>query len=202
MLIDFATLSPNQVYHAMIQTIIPRPIAWVLSENDNDSFNLAPFSYFNAVASNPPLLMFSAGPKPTGDLKDTTVNVKARKQFVVHIAGKSLAPELNTTSAGLEYGQSELSLAGLETTAFGDFALPRIKSAPVAFACELFKVDEIGNAPMSLVFGEIKHAYFADEFASESDGRLQVQADALDPLARLGGNEYAELGPVFTLPRP
>ena len=202
MLIDFATLSPNQVYHAMIQSVVPRPIAWVLSENDNDSFNLAPFSYFNAVASDPPLLMFSVGPKPGGGLKDTTINIRDRQRFVVHIASKALAPSLNTTSAGLEYGQSELTLAGLESTEFGTFELPRIQRAPIAFACQLHKIDTIGNAPMSLIFGEVKQAYFSDELIEQQGNRLQVQANKLDPLARLGGSDYADLGDIFTLPRP
>ena len=79
---DLSELSPNRVYYTMIQTLVPRPIAWVLTDNGNDSFNLAPFSYFNGVASDPPLLMISVGKKPDGTLKDTRTNIIERNEFV------------------------------------------------------------------------------------------------------------------------
>ena len=76
MQLDFSTLSPTQAYHTVIQTLIPRPVAWVLSENDNSSLNIAPFSYFTAVSSEPPILMFSVGKKPSDhQRKDTARNI-------------------------------------------------------------------------------------------------------------------------------
>ena len=202
MQIDFSTLSPNQIYHTMIQTIIPRPIAWILSENDNSTFNLAPFSYFNAVSSNPPLLMVSIGRKSADSPKDTVANIQSRGQFVVHIANQDLAGPLNDSSATLAYGDSELAATQLETVSFEPFALPRIKEAPIAFACELYELQEIGNSPTSLVFGEIKYAYINDNVASQEGKRLSVLAEQLNPLARLGGNDYCGLDKSFTLARP
>jgi flavin reductase (DIM6/NTAB) family NADH-FMN oxidoreductase RutF len=81
MYVDFKPLSANEVYFSMIQAVVPRPIAWVLSENSNGSHNLAPFSYFNAVCSKPPLIMLSIGVRPDGTLKDTTANIAARRDF-------------------------------------------------------------------------------------------------------------------------
>ncbi len=79
--LQLSSISPTQIYHLMTQTIIPRPIAWVLTDSGEHNYNLAPFSYFTPVASNPPLLMFSVGKKPSGETKDTTRNVIANKMY-------------------------------------------------------------------------------------------------------------------------
>ena len=85
MILDLSELKPAQVYFQMIQTLIPRPIAWVLSEIEAGKYNLAPFSYFNAISSNPPIVMFSVGKKPDGSDKDTHRNIAERKHFTIHI---------------------------------------------------------------------------------------------------------------------
>ena len=200
--IDFSTLSPNQTYHTIIQTIIPRPIAWVLTENDNGSLNLAPFSYFTPVSSAPPILMISVGNKSAEQKKDTAKNIIEKKQCVVHIADQSLVESLNASAVALDYDQSEVEQLGLATTEFAGFSLPRLESAPVAYACEFYEVKEIGDAPMSLVFLEIKHVYIHDDIASQSEKHLSIDAGKLNPVARLGGNDYAGLSESFTLDRP
>ncbi len=203
---NFKELSANQIYHTMIQTIIPRPIAWVLSENESGSFNLAPFSYFTAVASDPALLMFSVGKKLDNNNqdinKDTLTNIQSRKDFVVHIAHAELVNELNASAANLDYGQSELDSSGLSTTPFSDFKLPRVSQAKIAFACSLYEIKEIGNKPMSLIFGEIQHAYICDSIIEQQDKRSKINANDLNPLARLGGNDYASITQAFTIDRP
>ena len=118
MIINLSDLKPAQVYFQMIQTLIPRPIAWVLSEIDPGKYNLAPFSYFNAVCSNPPLIMLSVGKKPDGGHKDTRVNIEQRNDFVVHIAHREVLDDLNQSSATLDANTSEVDLLGIETTAF------------------------------------------------------------------------------------
>ncbi|MGH1426383.1 MAG: flavin reductase family protein [Arenicella sp.] len=200
--LDFTNLSPNQVYHTMIQTVIPRPIAWVLSENDSGNFNVAPFSYFTAVASDPALLMFSVGKKADDDSKDTLKNIQARKEFVIHIAQAELVSELNQSAAPLPYGESEVENIGLSTQTIEHFNLPRISQAKIAFACTLFDIQEIGNKPMSLVFGEIQSAYICDSIITNDGKRTHVNANALNPLARLGGNDYTAIHPAFTVERP
>ena len=201
--LDFTTLSPNQVYHTLIQSIVPRPIAWVLSENQDTSLNLAPFSYFTAIASDPPLIMFSVGKRPdNGDSKDTLVNIVSKKQFVVHIASQSLVKEVALSASPLPYGESEVSHTGLETCDFNHFKLPRLTQAKIALACELYEIKEIGNKPMALVFGEIKHAYFADEIVTLDGKRTNIDASKLDPLVRLGGDDYAGISQHFRVDRP
>ena len=120
MYVNLDALSPNQVYFSIIQTLIPRPIAWVLSENADGGFNLAPFSYFNAVCSDPPLVMLSIGRKPDGSPKDTRVNIEQRERFVIHIAHRELAKQVTESSATLDYGDSEVARLGLETVPFED----------------------------------------------------------------------------------
>ncbi|AIU66981.1 flavin reductase family protein [Vibrio coralliilyticus] len=200
--IDASTLAPTQIYHLMTQTVIPRPIAWVLTESSEADYNLAPFSYFTPISSNPPLLMFSVGKKPTGEIKDTTRNVLETGRMVVHIANADLAEQVTQTSATLPHGESEVALAGLELIDFEGFELPRIKDCPIAFGCKLFEVKEIGETPQSLIFAQIEDIYIAPEVIGNNQERLVVEALKVNPLSRLGGSQYANLDQTFTVARP
>jgi flavin reductase (DIM6/NTAB) family NADH-FMN oxidoreductase RutF len=203
MYFDLSQLSPSQVYVRMIQTLIPRPIAWVLSENADGGFNLAPFSYFNAVCSDPPLIMLSVGKKPDGSPKDTRVNIEQRSRFVIHIAHKELAGELTESSATLPAGDSELDRLGLKTEAFENFGLPRLADCRVAYACECHRIEEIGGTPQSLILGLVKSIYVDDSVTRRDErGRVRVDARSVDPLGRLGPDEYASLGELIRVARP
>ncbi|MFL1452984.1 flavin reductase family protein [Marinobacter sp. GN3S48] len=204
MLIDFDGMAPQNIYHILTQTVIPRPVAWVLSENPDGDYNLAPFSFFTPITSNPPLLMFSVGKKPTdGAFKDTRVNIEQRKRFVVHIAHRELASAMTETSRTMPHGESELVNTDLELTNFEGSELPRLKDCRVAMACELYDIKEIGPTPQTLVFGKILSVYVADEAARHDDkGRLVFDAAAIDPIGRLGGSEYVTFGEVLKIPRP
>ena len=187
----------------MIQTLVPRPIAWVLSEIEQDKYNLAPFSYFNAVCSDPPLIMLSIGKKPDGRFKDTRVNIEQRKDFVVHIAHREMLQDLNQSSATLDANISELDRLGIETTAFEGSRLPRIKACRVACACECYEIHELGSTPQSIIYGKVKHIYIDDGITSANEkGRLKVHADRLEPVSRLGANEYMSFGEIIRLARP
>lgn len=203
MYIDLDQLTPNQVYVQMIQTLIPRPIAWVLSENADKGFNLAPFSYFNAVCSDPPLIMLSVGKKPDGSFKDTRVNIEQRERFVVHIAHREQAQVLTQTSATLPAGESELEREGLVSVPFDGFELPRLVDCRVAYACERYQIEEIGGTPQALILGRVR-AIYVDDGVIEKDakGRTRVLAERVDPLGRLGAGEYVSFGEIITVPRP
>ena len=201
--IDFTDLDPAQVYRTVIQSLVPRPIAWVLTENKNQSFNLAPFSYFNAVSSDPPVLMFSVGKKPDGSFKDTRVNIEARSRFVIHIPSVAQIDAVNASSATLDNEVSEVSQIGLTTVPFQGSTLPRIQGCPVAYACELFDIMEIGKTPMSMILGEIKRAYIDDEIiASAPNQKLLIDAKKMNPLGRLGGLDFVSLGDIHSRERP
>lgn len=202
MILDLTEFSTNQVYYTFISTIIPRPIAWVLSDNGNDSLNLAPFSYFNGVSSNPPLIMLSTGKKPDGSRKDTWVNIDERKYFTVHIAHRELAEKVTASSAGLPHGQSELNNLNLPITEVEDFPLPRLSDCRIAFFCEKYQIMEIGNTPQGLILGLVTKMYISDEVASINDGKLAVDPTKVDPLGRIGGNDYSLFGDTITVPRP
>lgn len=201
--IDVTELSQTQAYHLMTQMIVPRPIAWVLSEHDNGELNLAPFSFFNAVCSSPPVLMLSIGRKSDGEQKDTFRNIAARKKFVVHIAHSAQASEVTLSAKELAAGESELELAGLETVPFADFPLPRLASARVAIGCELYRLDTIGDRDQNLVFGKIESVWIDDQYvALDGKGRVKICSDTLDALGRLGGSEYVTAGDVIAVVRP
>jgi len=187
----------------MTQTVLPRPVAWVLSENENNSYNLAPFSYFNAVNTDPPLIMFSIGLQDDGTLKDTLVNVMKRPEFVVHIASVDQLSDLNLSSATLPPGESEVTAGNLETVKVEGHDLPRLVNSKVAFMCKVYKIDEIGNIGQRLVFGEISEIYVDDECTEINEkGRIKIKPETIKPLSRLGASQYASFGEVLFAKRP
>ncbi|PMM51340.1 flavin reductase family protein [Vibrio splendidus] len=198
----FDTLAPTQIYHLMTQTVVPRPIAWALTESSEQVFNLAPFSYFTPVSSNPPLLMLLVGKKPSGEIKDTTRNALETGKMVIHIASASSAEAMTATAATLDHGESEVTANNIELVEFDGFSLPRVKECAVAFGCTLYEVKEVGDVPQSLIFAQVETVYISDNVIDKDSDRLKVDALALDPLSRLGGGEYATLSNVFSVARP
>ena len=196
------TLAPTQIYHLMTQTVVPRPIAWALTESADQEYNLAPFSYFTPVSSNPPLLMLSVGKKPSGEIKDTTRNAHETGKLVIHIASSSSAEVMTATAATLEHNESEVTANNIELVEFEGYSLPRVKQCAVAFGCTLYEVKEVGEVPQSLIFAQIEQVYIAEEVIDKESDRLEIDALALDPLSRLGGGEYATLSNVFSVTRP
>lgn len=196
-------LSESQTYFTMTQIIMPRPIAWVLSENEDASMNLAPFSYFNAVCTDPPMVMVSFTIQDDGSEKDTLRNIRQRSQFVIHIASSDQLDVLNQSSARLAPGESEVLASGLSTTAFENFHMPRLSDCKIALLCERDTTQAIGNKGQTLLFAEIKEIYLADDCGElNENGRLKVYADKVQPLARLGAGEYASFGEILNATRP
>ena len=202
MILNLDEYQAAQRYYLMSQTLVPRPVAWVLSENDTGNFNLAPFSYFNAVCSAPPLIMLSIGKKSDGSDKDTRRNIIERKHFTVHIASLNSLEALNKSASPLDENESELETLELATTEFNGFALPRLSDCKIAYACELHDIHIIGEVGQAVIYGEIKSIYLDDDITTEDDkGRIKVQVDKLQPISRLGASEYMEPGRVVTLKR-
>lgn len=202
MLLNLNELSPNAVYHLMTQTVIPRPIAWVLTESSPDNFNLAPFSYFAPVSSNPPLLMISIGKKPDGTLKDSAVNAINNKQLVIHIANADSAEVMTQTSATLTHGESEVEASDIELSDFDGFPLPRVAQCPIAFGCSLHEVIEMGETPQHLVIAKIEKVYIDDSVIDSEQDRLVIDGLKVNPLSRLGGNNYALMNQIISVARP
>lgn len=203
MLLNFKDLTPNQAYGAMVQTIIPRPIAWVLSDNGDGSFNVAPFSFFNGVCSDPPLLMLSIGKKDSDEEKDTRLNIRERKKFVVHISSTRHIDKVNASSASLAHGESEVDVANLELEPIEGFEMPKIVGCGIAMACELYRIDEFGPESQAVIYGKIISLTVSDDLIVPNEkNRFQIDATQLDPLARLGGRYFAGIGEILSADRP
>ena len=192
MIIDYTRTSPKEIYQTMIQTIVPRPVAWVLSENQNKSLNLAPFSYFTGVCSNPAIISISAGYKRDGSVKDTCKNIDENRFFCVHIATCSQAYDVTNSAKELVYNKSEVDLLGLETTKFNDFY--RLSDCPIAMLCKKHKIIQIGKVKQNLIFGEVLQVYINDDILNQEN---KVDQSKLDPLARLGDISYGHINQPF-----
>ena len=203
MQIEFNKLRPEQIYHVMTQSLVPRPIAWVLSENEQGTYNLAPFSYFNSVCNNPPLVMLSISRKPDGSPKDTRANIESRRDFVVHIAPSGMLKKLNATAAEFAAHESEVEHLQLELESFPGSRLPRLRDCHVAYSCSLYQIHELGPARQALILGQVHSVYVDDGICRQDDrGKLVIDAAGIDPLARLGASEYMRFGQVVELKRP
>lgn len=203
MLIDVQTLSPDRFYHLMVQTLIPRPIAWVLTANPDGGLNLAPFSYFTGISSAPPLLVVSVGRKPDGTRKDTWRNIVERGGFVVHIPRFEDAQAVALSSGTYGVNDSEVELCGLDTQPVDGQFLPRVVGPMAAFFCLRYEIHEIGDPTRAVIYGRITHVHVDDAAVRVAEGgRLRVDAAQIDPLARLGGDAFARLGARLEVPRP
>ena len=198
---QFDQLSGNQRYHLITQTITPRPIAWIMTKNENESFNLAPFSYFAPISSDPALVMVSIGNKSPELAKDTKHNLIREKECVLHIPSGELVNAVNESAATMSYGESELPRTSLTLTDFTQ-SMPRIAEAKVAFHCKLFEIHALGNASFHAVYLEILDLYVDEDLVSEENSRIYINNKKLNPLSRLGGDDYALLGETVTIKRP
>jgi len=175
----------------------------VLSENENGSLNLAPFSYFTAICSDPALIMISVGRKSAEAHKDTRVNIEARRHFVVHIPDFSQLEAMNASSETLPAGVSEVDKLGLETVTREGFALPVLAASRAAYACRLHEIHEMGHARQAVIYGEVTALYLDEAIVDpETTECVKVDAMRLDPVARLGANEYARLVSTVWRQRP
>ncbi len=194
-------LKASSLYHLLIQAIIPRPIAWVLTSNGH-ALNLAPFSFFMGVSGEPPLLALSIGQKKDGSPKDTLANIQSHKFFILHIPSRGMEEAVTKTADALPHGISETEHAGLEVVPLGDFPLPRLRDARIALGCELHRADVLMEGmDTTMVYGIVKEIYIEDSISEEIHGRIKIDAEKLDPLFRLGGDDFGFLGGIKTVKR-
>ncbi|MGI2328338.1 flavin reductase family protein [Planococcus sp. YIM B11945] len=194
------SLDPNELterenYKLLIGSVIPRPIAFVTSRSENGVLNAAPFSYFNIVSSNPPMVSVSVQSR-SGTPKDTARNIAETKEFVVHIVDESNVEQVNRTAASLPPEESELDLTDLTLADSDVIAIPGVREAKVRFECQLAQIVELGGT--RLVIGKVVR-FHIDESIYEN-GR--INHDLLKPISRLAGTNYAKLGEVFSMKRP
>lgn len=210
MLVEMDELSPAAVYHLMTQVVVPRPIAWVVTDNGDDApddarWNLAPYSYFNAVASEPPVVMFSVGttarsagavPAGAAPMKDTLANVTARSEHTIALPHHAQLDAVELTSMEVPFGESEFALAGLEPVGW-DWPVPRPSGVRAALGCTVERIVPIADGPQRVVLARVHRVWVDDAVVGEdAKGRPRVDATLLDPLLRLGAGSYASMGPT------
>ena len=201
MLLDFNSLKPREAYGWMISTILPRPIAWVSTISREGKTNLAPFSFFQGITANPPMLMFVPVNDRAGKKKDTVRNIEEVPEFVVHLVSFALAEQMSATSALLPYGESEFERFGIASTPSERVRPPRVAAAPVAFECTLDRIVGIGEGPLAanVIFGRIQLAHIHDAVLG-ADGT--PDPSKLDLIGRMGGDNYTRTTERFALERP
>lgn len=179
----------RQLYFLMTALVVPRPIAWISTLSVDGVRNVAPHSYFNLVSSRH--VMFSSS-----RVKDTITNVRATGEFVVNFVSTELVEQMNFTATDFPPGEDEFTWAQLEEAPSVVVAPPRVKNARAHLECRA--VDEVHVGPSYVTFGEVVHVHV--DPSVWRDGR--VDPTLLDPVARLSGSGYAELGEVYKLHRP
>jgi flavin reductase (DIM6/NTAB) family NADH-FMN oxidoreductase RutF len=199
--LDPATRESRANYHFLTSAVVPRPIAWVTTlDAATGVVNAAPFSWFQAVCADPPMVMLAIQRRADGSPKDTVRNIRATKEFVVNVSPKSLAREMVQTSG--EYGPevSELAEVGLAMAPSRKVRPPRIAASPVHLECRLHQEIPLGGAGgTSLLLGEVVHLAADDAVL---DARGNVDPAKLAVVARMGGAEYVDTERFFTLKRP
>ena len=191
-------LLPRDAYRLMISILVPRPIAWVSTLGQDGSLNLAPYSFFNGVGGTPPTIMVAMGQRQ-GRPKDSLRNIQESGEFVVNIVGADLAHQMNLSSGEYAYDVDEFALAGLQTAPSIDVRPPRVALAPAAMEVKATQFVPVEGTSYTMVLGRILR-YHLREGLLRPNGL--VDAKLLNPLARLGGDEYALLGDSFEIKRP
>ncbi|WP_153733336.1 flavin reductase family protein [Sporosarcina obsidiansis] len=186
-------------YKLLIGSIIPRPIAFVTTQSKSGIVNGAPFSYFNIVSSNPPMVSLAIQ-RPTGELKDTARNIYGNGEFVVHIVDGENVAKINETAASLPPSESEVESADLTLIPSTAISVPGIRESKVRMECRLVQAISLGgDGPGSDLFiGEVVR-FHVDETIYEN-GRIDPRG--LGAVSRLAGANYAAIGDIFTIERP
>lgn len=204
--IDPERISQPERYKLLIGCIVPRPIAWVSTVSpDATMFNLAPFSFFNGVGSNPMTLLFCPANKADGSEKDSLRNAKpvaegGSGEFVVNIATDALARPMAASSEPLPYGESEFDLAGLTMARSAVVRPPRVAESPVAFECRtshVIRANPGAAAGGNIVIGRVVHLFVADALINE---RYHIDQGKLDAIGRMGGLMYTRTRDRFEMP--
>ena len=181
-------------YKLFTGAVIPRPIAFVTSLGPTGVVNAAPFSQFVIVAVDPGLLGFSIGPGPRG-YKDTLINVKREREFVINMMSWSLAQIVQRCGEDLPPEVSEIEENQLELIRSECVRAPRVAASKVQFECVLERIIEIGDAPNHFVIGKVVLAHIENGLQSD----LKIETRRYDPLARIGGRTFARLGEIVSV---
>lgn len=200
--INPTTLPHQSIYKILTGSVLPRPIGWISSIDMGGRPNLAPFSFFNAVCSNPPTVLFCSSIRGSdGKTKDTLNNVRATSEFVVNIVTEELLQAMNASSIEAPSDFNEFDYAGLTLAPSVVVKPPRVAESPIHFECKLREIIEIGNEPGggSIVIGTIVHIHADDGVMIGED---KINLTALKPIGRLMGSGYCRVTDLIEIERP
>lgn len=188
---------PHNPFNAIIA---PRPIAWIGTRGADGQDNLAPYSFFNAVAYVPPQVMFASTSRKEdrGDTKDSVANIRDTGVFAINVVEYAARDAMNQTSGAWARDTDEFALAGIEKAECTTIDCPRIAHAPATLECKLTQIVQLPGEANFAVFGEVTGVHMRDDCIV--DGAFDVTR--FQPLARMGYRDYAVVREVFTLKRP
>lgn len=192
---DPASLGDRETTLLVKSILIPRPIAWVGTVDAQGVTNLAPHSFFTMASEEPPIVLFSSTTR-----KDTVANAEETGEFTVSLVSRPLFEAANQTSMPLAPELSEFAEAGLAEEASAVVAPPRVAASPAVLECTVEQILPVGTS--FLVLGRVVHVAVDSDTLTTRRGRTLPGADLLDPLARLGRNEWSALGDILTIDRP
>ena len=194
------TLEASAVYKLLTGSVIPRPIGWISTLDNNGINNLAPFSYFNAVGEDPPHVMFSTV-RGNNTNKDTLNNVLATNQFVVNMVTEDLAEKMNATAQAVAADIDEFELVGLTPIASAKIKPMRVKESPITFECEMvhhYFLEDHKNGGACIIIGKIVMMHIDESVLLDN---YKINMETYKPIARLAGSNYSKIGELFSIKR-
>jgi flavin reductase (DIM6/NTAB) family NADH-FMN oxidoreductase RutF len=186
MMFDLGAIAPSDGYKLLVSTVVPRPIAWVTTVDRAGLVNAAPYSFFNAVASNPPVVAVGIGPKGSG-VKDTGENIRATGEFVVNLVSEETAEGMNITAIDFPAGIDELVEAGLTPAASAKVRPPRISESPVSLECRTHTIVDIGHH--AVVLGEVVAIWVRDDCVLDA-AKCYIDTPKLGLIGRMHGRGW------------
>jgi len=189
MIVDYEDKALTQRYQLMAQTIIPRPIAWIVTQNIQGTLNIAPFSYFMGLSSEPPTMIVSIGHKSDGTPKDTLRNIRESKKCTICMVDEALLTKMNQSAQELAPEQSEAQIFNIETKNVVQGFPPMVEDVQSAFFCEFLQEVELKGSQTIPLIVEIKQQYIANEIITDTQ-RITLE---YSPVTRVG-KSYARIG--------
>ncbi len=198
---DMRKLGARDAYKLLGSCIVPRPIAWVSSQSSDGVPNLAPFSFFNAIGNDPPVVVIGLVKAPDRELKDTASNIRATGEFVISLVSERDAQGMNQTSSNLPPDGDEAQTAGIAMLPSLAVAPQRVASAPAAFECRTLHYIETGPSQVAVI-GEVLMCHVQDCFIKDPE-RIHLDIEAMQLIARMhGAGWYSRQTDLFEMPRP
>lgn len=195
--INFSSLSAKDCYKLIVSVVVPRPIALVTTVDEAGTVNAAPFSFFNALGGDPPIVVLGLGDRPRGDDKDTSRNIRQSREFVVNIVDEAMASAMNICGIDFPPDEDELAAACLTAVESSHIRPPRIAQSPVSLECREHTTLHIGRN--RIILGEALYMHVRDDLIDRE--KLNIHTEKMHAIGRMHGPWYARTEDLFELDR-